>query len=121
MASKKKKPPNKDPFRLLESNLSVVRERKPTRAVRYVIEVWEPDDHKVVAASFDLPSPPATIAVGDYLDPWVWEGDGREGFALEVVRVLHRIWESGDVVTHQISVATRKVPKANVVRSGEER
>jgi hypothetical protein len=92
-----------------------------TKQVNYVIEIWEPDDHKLAAASFELPAPALAIAVGDFIDPLVW-GNTRPPphDLLEVVRIVHLIVEAGEVVTHKICVATRKVDRFGVFRSGDE-
>jgi hypothetical protein len=87
--------------------------------MKYILEINEPGETGVAAASFESDSPFGTVSVGDLLNPGNWEGAEHPGYVLRVVNVEHILWDfgKGSGPSHKICVFTEAVPDSRQLRT----
>ena len=79
--------------------------------VKYLLEIYEPDNVKDVWVDFEASEPFLSINKGDIINPGVWPDSQSPMKVLKVVNVEHLILESktDNCIKHKLMVFTTEV------------
>lgn len=83
--------------------------------MRYYLEIYSPDSADDVWVSFEADSPFGAIAVGDIINPGMWDGSQSPMRVLKAVAVEHILWDIQEL-KHKVMVFTTEVEGTRELR-----
>lgn len=87
--------------------------------MRYILEIYEPMDHKTVLAHFESSSPFGAICKGDIIDPRN-SGTANPSQVLRVLSVEHMLWTHGKDIAHKVCICTDAVEPSDELYFGSQ-